>query len=108
MHEFIFFPQKGYLYPLNTETLIMIEAAENYVKCFYEEEMITIRTGLTKMMSKLPRGKFIQVSRIHIVPVKEIMKFNKEELYLYHAPEKPIGVGKQFYPKIMEQLVVLE
>ena len=57
---------------VNTDDILFLEAAGNYLKVVTKERTITIREKISELMQKLPDGEFIQTHKSFAVAKKHI------------------------------------
>lgn len=57
---------------VNTDGILFLEAAGNYLKVVTEKNTITIREKISDLMQKLPEGEFIQVHKSFVVAQNHI------------------------------------
>ncbi|MEL6556598.1 MAG: LytTR family DNA-binding domain-containing protein [Bacteroidota bacterium] len=57
---------------VNTDDILFLEAAGNYLKVLTKEKTITIREKISDLMQKLPEGEFIQVHKSFVVAKNHI------------------------------------
>ena len=103
----IFFRQSGVLKKLNTDEIILMEAADNYVKFYLDDRTFTVRITLSAALKRLPAKQFLRVHRSFAVSVDYINEIAKDSLLLRDVRAE-IPVSKEHYPKIIKQIVIMD
>ena len=96
LKESIFFRHNGALKKLNIDDIVILEAANNYVKFFTEEGIFMVRITLDAAVKSLPPTKFVRVHRLYAVSMKDIDIISKDLLKLKDVKSE-IPVSKQYY-----------
>ena len=107
LKESIFFRHNGALKKLNVDDIIMLEAANNYVKFFSEEGIFMVRITLDAAVKSLPPTKFVRVHRLYAVSIKDIDTLGKDLLKLKDVKSE-IPVSKQYYSKFLKKIKILD
>jgi len=77
------FVKDGYNWvQINFENLLYAEADDNYVSLFEMQKRTLTRMTLSKLLSKLPKGRFIQVHKSFIVAILKIEKIETHQLII--------------------------
>ncbi len=105
--QYIFFRHKGALKKLDIDEIIVLEAADNYIKIIGMEDFFTVRISLEAALKRLPSKKFIRVHRSYIVSLDYIESIDKESVLLGDKVTS-IPVSRQYYRKLAKELVVLD
>ena len=72
--------------------IIYVEAMENYVKIFRNENACTVsRMSLKSIFELLPASDFVRIHRSYIVAKNRIRGFSKHHVQLSTGPELPVG-----------------
>ncbi|HET6991661.1 MAG TPA: LytTR family DNA-binding domain-containing protein [Bacteroidia bacterium] len=103
----IFVKQKGSLKKLYFDHIMVLEAADNYVKFFTEEGTFLVRITMDAAVKSLPSDKFARVHRLYAVSIKEISKISDESLMIRNF-ENEIPVTKQFYFDFVKKIKILD
>jgi len=107
LKECIFFRHNGALKKLNIEDIVILEAANNYVKFFSEEGIFMVRITLDAAVKSLPPTKFVRVHRLYAVSIKDIDTIGKDLLKLKDVKSE-IPVSKQYYSKFLKSIKILD
>jgi DNA-binding LytR/AlgR family response regulator len=107
-NQAIFFRHNGALKKLNIDEIIVMVAADNYVKICVKENYFTVRTTLEAALSCLPPEKFLRVHRSYAVSIDYINKIDKDSLFLIDDKETEIPISRQYYQEIIKQIVILD
>lgn len=76
------------------ESIVYIEALDDYVKFFFTEgEPLVIRMTMKSLLEKLPATKFVRVHRSYIIAVREITRVKSKEVFL---GECRIPIGERY------------
>jgi DNA-binding LytR/AlgR family response regulator len=105
--QYIFFRHKGALKKLDIDEIVVMEAADNYIKIIGMENFFTVRISLEAALKRLPSKKFIRVHRSYVVSLDYIESIDKGYVLLGDK-ETSIPVSRQYYQKLARQLVVLD
>ncbi len=93
---------KGKLRKINLSEITYIEGLKNYVSiCTNKNEQIVTYIGISDLEDRLPPNEFIRVHRSYIVPIKNIITLDGNEIRLKDAPRIPTA-GK-FKENLMER-----
>ena len=107
LKESIFFRHKGVLKKLNINNIVVLEAADNYVKFFTDEGTFTVRITMDAAVKSLPSTKFVRVHRLYAVSIKDINTISNESLTIRDF-ENEIPVSKQYYLKFLKRIKILD
>ena len=107
LEDCIFVKQKGVLKKLHFDHIMVLEAADNYVRFFTDEGTFLVRITLEAAVKSLPSDKFARVHRLYAVSIKEISKISNECLMIRNF-ENEIPVSKLFYDDFVKQIKILE
>jgi two-component system LytT family response regulator len=107
LKEFIFFRHNGALKKLKVDDIVVLEAANNYVKFFSEEGIFMVRITLEAAVKSLPSTKFVRVHRLYAVSIKEINTISNEFLTIKDLKDQ-IPVSKQYYSKFLKKIKILD
>lgn len=107
LKESIFFRHNGALKKLNVDDIVILEAANNYVKFFTEEGIFMVRITLDAAVKSLPPTKFVRVHRLYAVSIKDIDTIGKDLLKLKDVKSE-IPVSKQYYSKFLSRIKILD
>ncbi len=107
LKECIFFRHNGALKKLNVDDIIILEAANNYVKFFSDEGVFMVRITLDAAVKSLPPTKFVRVHRLYAVSIKDIDTIGKDLLKLKDVKSE-IPVSKQYYSKFLSRIKILD
>ena len=102
----IFVWQNRVLVAIKTDNIIALATEKNYTKIFLaNKKYYMVRTTLSGLLKKLPPGMFNKIHRSFAVATNHI-----EEVYRDHliVADEGIPIAKQFYPKLIEQLDIIE
>ncbi len=105
--QYIFFRHKGALKKLDIDEIVLMEAADNYIKIIGMENFFTVRISLEAALKRLPSKKFIRVHRSYVVSLDYIESIDKGYVLLGDK-ESSIPVSRQYYQKLSRQLVILD
>jgi DNA-binding LytR/AlgR family response regulator len=107
LEDCIFVKQKGALKKLHFDHIMVLEAADNYVKFFTDEGTFLVRISMEAAVKSLPSDKFARVHRLYAVSIKEISKISDESLMIRNF-ENEIPVSKQFYADFVKKIKILD
>lgn len=95
-NKYFFYKIDGEYRKVDIDTIIYIEAKDNYVSLHYPSgKPIVFRTTLEGISRELPVHEFFRISRTHIIAMKYLTAFNKEYVRL---GEFQFAVSKKYYP----------
>jgi len=103
----IFIKQNRALKKLYFDHIIVLEAADNYVKFFTDEGIFLVRITMDAAVKALPPDRFARVHRLYAVSIKEISKISNETLMIRNI-DNEFPVSKQFYDDFVKQIKILE
>ncbi|HEY2349760.1 MAG TPA: LytTR family DNA-binding domain-containing protein [Puia sp.] len=106
LNEYIFFRYKGALKKLNVNDIVVLEAADNYVKFFSEEGVFLVRITLDAAVKSLPSTNFVRVHRLYAVAIKDIDTLAKDFLTIKDLKDQ-IPVSKQYYLQLLKKIKIL-
>lgn len=93
---------KGKLRKVNMSEITYIEGLKNYISIYTDKgERIVTYIGIGDIEERLPQNQFIRVHRSYIVPIKNILALDGNEIRLKDAPRIPTA-GK-FKENILER-----
>jgi len=107
LKESIFFRHNGALKKLNVNDIVILEAANNYVKFFTEVGIFMVRITLDAAVKSLPPTKFVRVHRLYAVSIKDIDTIGKDLLKIKDVVSD-IPVSKQYYSKFIKRIKILD
>ena len=106
LEDCIFVQQNRALKKLHFDHIMVLEAADNYVKFFTDEGTFLVRITMEAAVKSLPSEKFARVHRLYAVAIKEISKISKQTLMIRNF-ETEIPVSKQFYSDFVKKINIL-
>jgi DNA-binding LytR/AlgR family response regulator len=107
LKESIFFRHNGVLKKLNVNDIVILEAADNYVKFFTDEGIFMVRITMDAAVKSLPPTKFVRVHRLYTVSIKDINTISNESLTIRDLKDE-IPVSKQYYSKFLKKIKILD
>ena len=107
LKESIFFRHNGVLKKLNVNDIVILEAADNYIKFFTEEGIFMVRITMNAAVKSLPSTKFVRVHRLYTVSIKDINTISNEVLTIRDLKDE-IPVSKQYYSKFLKKIKILD
>lgn len=85
--------------------IFYIEALENYCKIYRKNgNSVISRLNIKTIHKMLPENTFLRVHRSFLVPIHQIQKFSKQEIWLKGSSD-PIPVGRRYAKEIYEILI---
>ncbi|MBO9657527.1 MAG: LytTR family transcriptional regulator [Chitinophagaceae bacterium] len=101
----IFIKHKRALVAVRPEEIIGLRTDRNYTRIFLpDEKYYLVRATLTATLAKMPPGMFVQTSRTYAMSVNYIETINRDTMIV---AGQEIPIGKEFYDKVLEKLVVI-
>jgi DNA-binding LytR/AlgR family response regulator len=107
LKDSIFFRHNGALKKLNIDDIVILEAANNYVKFLTEEGIFMVRITMDAAVKSLPPTKFVRVHRLYAVSIKDIDTIGKDLLKLKDVKSE-IPVSRQYYSKFLSRIKILD
>jgi DNA-binding LytR/AlgR family response regulator len=107
LKESIFFRNKGVLKKLNVNNIVVLEAADNYVRFFTDEGTFLVRITMDAAVKSLPSTKFVRVHRLYAISIKDINTISNESLRIRDF-DNEIPVSKQYYLKFLKRIKILD
>ena len=81
---------------IDLDSIIYIEAMDNYVKIIREDlPMIVSQITMKEMEAMLPTHLFARVHRSYIIAVSAVERYSSRRLFLKDLPQ-PIPVGRKY------------
>jgi two-component system, LytTR family, response regulator len=81
---------KGKLRKVNLDEIAYIEGLRNYVSIYTDKrERIVTYIGISDLEERLPPNQFVRVHRSYIIPIKNILAVDGNEIILKDAPRIP-------------------
>jgi len=99
--EFFFVKKDGSFIKVMAESILWIEAMENYAILVTEEERFVVHSTLKKLARRMADLGFIRVHRSYIVPAAKIDAIEDNRL---HIGGEEIPIGKSYRSQLMEFL----
>ena len=104
----VFFRKDGKLNRMTLEHVVILEAAENYVKFTRNSDYFMVRTTLDGALKLLPPNKFVQVHRSYAVALKAINVIEKDHVLIAAEVEVSVPITKIFYEALKKRIVIVE
>ncbi|HCL84312.1 MAG TPA: hypothetical protein DIC22_10065 [Chitinophagaceae bacterium] len=102
-----FYRHDGALKKLAIDEIIIIEAANNYVKIHKRGGILMLRTTLDAALNRLPEKQFLRVHRSFAVSVDYIDMISKKAVFMKDM-EPGVPVSRQHYPEMIKQIIILD
>lgn len=107
-NQHFFYRTEGVLKQIVLDEIIYLEARDNYTKFFTADKtFFMVRATLENCLGLLPPNTFLRIHRSFAVAGKRIAFVTREAVIL-PAIKHQLPVSKQYYPSLMEQIVVLQ
>ena len=81
--------------------IFYIESWKDFIKIYIKDsnKIHCVRITMKKIIQLLPTNAFIQIHRCYIVPKKDIIKFNKNQLFISN---KILPIGNNFFDNLTQ------
>ena len=90
----IFLRADGKLHKINLDTILCIEALDDYLKIhLLAQKTLVVRMTMKSILEKLPASKFVRVHRSFIVPIDKVQSLTNKVINL---SDKIIPIGKNY------------
>ena len=99
--EFILLKINSNLVKIIYSEIFYIESWKDFIKIYIKgsNKMHCVRITMKKIIQLLPTNAFIQIHRCYIVPKKDIIKFNKNQLFISN---KTLPIGNNFFDNLTQ------
>jgi DNA-binding LytR/AlgR family response regulator len=90
------------------DSIIWIEALENYVLIVSEEDKHTIHFTMKSLEMQLPKNKFARIHRSYIVNINKILSIEDNYVIInYHDKKKSFPVAKSFRESLLSKIKII-
>ena len=101
----IFIKRNLSLVKLKFEDILWVEALENYVSFYTDNDKFTIHFTLKAIEKKLPSNKFLRVHRSYIVNISAITSIEENNVIISANNENHvIPIGKSYRDKLIQDI----
>lgn len=100
-----FVKHNGVFVHLMLDKITHIEAMDNYVKIFADQNRYTLNLSLKDVVSKLPSKKFIRIHKSNAVAIHQIKTIEGNSLYLKNG--QTFVIGKTYKDDLLKSINLL-
>ena len=90
--DYIFIKADRKFHKLSLDDILRLEAYGDYVKVFTIDKMILTKQKLSQLYAEMPKSKFVQIHRSHIISIKQI-EYLEGNIVSVAGNKLPISVG---------------
>lgn len=100
--DFLFIRSERRYYKIQFDKVLFIEGLKDYVILYTENDKVITAMNLKTIHNKLPKNKFIRVSKSYIVNDTAIESFDSHTIYI---KDHEIPIGKVFQENFYKQYI---